>query len=312
MNEPMLHGAGRAIALSGTLTVGRSADCAVVLTEGHPSRQHAEISVTDDGVWVTDMGSANGTFVNDRPVVERTQLRSGDRIRFDIEEFQFLLAGDDQDDDDQATVFRGDEDAAKPDHETVVPHGSGERRPGSWADPDARDEQGTRVLDTGELAQHLDAERDAEGIGEDAAAPVALAAPYLQVSSGMAAGTRLKLGPGQQTSMWEVGSEPERDIVLTDDGVSGFHAKIVNEGARWKIIDQMSANGTYVNERKSNISYMASGDRVRFGPVECVFHLPESAQAAAEPVQTGFNWRRGLIAFAVVLALLLAGLMLIG
>ena len=74
----------------------------------------------------------------------------------------------------------------------------------------------------------------------------------------------------------------------------------------------MSANGTYVNERKSNISYMASGDRVRFGPVECVFHLPESARADAEPVKTGFNWQGSLIAFAVVLALLLAGMLLIG
>jgi pSer/pThr/pTyr-binding forkhead associated (FHA) protein len=308
MNEPMLHGAGRAIALSGTLTVGRSTDCAVVLTEGHPSRQHAEISVTDDGVWVTDLGSANGTFVNDRPVTKRTQLRSGDRVRFDIEEFQFLLAGEDTGGDDQATVLREDQRGAEPDHETVVPHGSGERRPGSWADPDARDEQGTLLMDTGELSP----DRDAAGADFEAATPDALAAPYLQVSSGLAAGTRLKLGPSQQTSMWEVGSESERDIVLTDEGVSGFHAKIVNEGARWKVIDQMSANGTYVNARKSNISYMASGDRVRFGPVECVFHLPESAQAAAEPVQTGFNWRGSLIAFAVVLALLLAGIVLIG
>ena len=310
MTEPMLHGAGRAIALSGTLTVGRSTDCAVVLTEGHPSRQHAEISVSDDGVWVTDLGSANGTFVNDRSIDERTQLRSGDRVRFDIEEYQFLLAGEDGEDkggDDQATVFREDE-PAEPDHETVVPHGSGERRPGSWADPDARDQQGTLLMDTGELSP----DRDAAGTDLAAATPDALAAPYLQVSSGLAAGTRLKLGPSQQTSMWEVGSESERDIVLTDDGISGFHAKIVNEGARWKVIDQMSANGTYVNERKSNISYMASGDRVRFGPVECVFHLPESARADAEPVKTGFNWQGSLIAFAVVLALLLAGMLLIG
>ena len=40
-----------------------------------------------------------------------------------------------------------------------------------------------------------------------------------------------------------LGSELQRDIVLTDGCVSSFHAKIVNEGARWKVIDQMSANG---------------------------------------------------------------------
>ena len=40
-----------------------------------------------------------------------------------------------------------------------------------------------------------------------------------------------------------------------------------------------SANGTFVNGKRSNVSYLSPGDRVRFGPVECIFH----ARAGASP-----------------------------
>ncbi len=65
-----------------------------------------------------------------------------------------------------------------------------------------------------------------------------------------------------------------------DSGVSALHAKIVNEGERWKVLDQMSANGTFVNGKRANVSYLSSGDRVRFGPVECVFHTDGSSARA--------------------------------
>ncbi len=36
----------------------------------------------------------------------------------------------------------------------------------------------------------------------------------------------------------------------------------------------MSANGTFVNGKRSNMSYLDNGDRIRFGPVECIFKTP--------------------------------------
>jgi pSer/pThr/pTyr-binding forkhead associated (FHA) protein len=97
--------------------------------------------------------------------------------------------------------------------------------------------------------------------------------------------------------------------MIPDAGVSGFHAKIVNEASRWKLIDQMSANGTFVNGAKSNISYLAAGDRIRFGPIDCVFQLPANA---SQPAARGNKraWIIAAIAFALtaaVLAILLKG-----
>lgn len=64
-----------------TLVVGRavSSDCAIV--DATVSRRHAELSVTDAGFNVKDLGSSNGTFVNDVKV-ESFFVTPGDTVTF--------------------------------------------------------------------------------------------------------------------------------------------------------------------------------------------------------------------------------------
>jgi adenylate cyclase len=64
---------------SGEVVIGRSPECQVVLKDFGISRQHARITVGDDGVRIMDMRSKNGTQVNGVPVVE-APLKDGDRI----------------------------------------------------------------------------------------------------------------------------------------------------------------------------------------------------------------------------------------
>jgi pSer/pThr/pTyr-binding forkhead associated (FHA) protein len=80
---------------------------------------------------------------------------------------------------------------------------------------------------------------------------------------------------------WSVGSDEGREIRITRDGVSALHAKIVNSGKIWKVVDQVSGNGTFVNGRRVTVSYLHSGDRIAFGPAECVFQAPGSRGASA-------------------------------
>ena len=61
--------------------VGRSPSVQVVISEASVSRQHAKLILVGDNVAVEDMGSANGTFINDAPVKQATQLRDGDIVR---------------------------------------------------------------------------------------------------------------------------------------------------------------------------------------------------------------------------------------
>lgn len=60
--------------------IGRSTE-ALDITDKTVSRRHAELT-PDEGSWfVRDLESSNGTFVNGRPVIERLEVRPGDRIR---------------------------------------------------------------------------------------------------------------------------------------------------------------------------------------------------------------------------------------
>jgi hypothetical protein len=71
----------RTIAFDGRpLTFGRAPDNRVVLRDGRASRHHARIDARRGSLVLTDLGSTNGSFVNDRRV-ESIALGEGDRIR---------------------------------------------------------------------------------------------------------------------------------------------------------------------------------------------------------------------------------------
>jgi signal transduction histidine kinase len=63
------------------VTVGRDGTNIVRLHDTEVSRRHAEFRRTDEGYQVVDLGSSNGTFVNNRAVKERP-LQSGDHVQF--------------------------------------------------------------------------------------------------------------------------------------------------------------------------------------------------------------------------------------
>lgn len=61
--------------------VGRQEGCDLVLKDDTVSRQHARFLRNDDGYFVEDLNSRNGTFLNGQRIMERARLRSGDRVQ---------------------------------------------------------------------------------------------------------------------------------------------------------------------------------------------------------------------------------------
>ena len=74
------------------ILVGRNKkQCTLVLRDKGVSRVHAKLYVGDDNaLYVNDIGSVNGTYVNDRRIANfhPVRLGSGDRVKFYVEEFQ--------------------------------------------------------------------------------------------------------------------------------------------------------------------------------------------------------------------------------
>lgn len=64
----------------GTTTAGRHPDSDVVLDDVSVSRRHTEFRVHDGAVWMVDVGSLNGTYLN-REAVDSALLTHGDHVQ---------------------------------------------------------------------------------------------------------------------------------------------------------------------------------------------------------------------------------------
>lgn len=83
-------GNGEEYPLHGEMLVGREMDCSIALNSGHISRYHAKINVSANGVYIEDLHSTNGTFVNGSKIKGRVKLSVGDEVGFD--DLYFRLA----------------------------------------------------------------------------------------------------------------------------------------------------------------------------------------------------------------------------
>lgn len=369
---------GERIELTGDTSVGRSTDCDLVLTEGQPSRQHAKITVEGSAVFVEDLDSTNGTFLNGTQLRAKQQLNHGDEVVFDVNKFTLeakLHVSD-------ATVLRPIDPAktvlrpilqepvatpeptpepptppkvepvepepvaaapepappppeptppppppqpvapppepvaetpepvapppepvvappepAPPAPEPVIAEAKPKPvKPGSWADPNAKNESSTQFFSPEDLANMR---------GGTVAEKVESDVPYLQVSTGNAAGSIIQLIADGDRKEWSIGNDESREIVFADQGVSDFHTLLVHESGRWKLVDQMSTNGTFINDSKTISGYLNSGDKIRIGTVTCSFVLPGAPAKGSNAADSGGKklWI-SVATFAVVLAVL--------
>lgn len=73
---------GTAFATTDELSIGRASTSHINLADDtYASQLHARVFRGDGGVWVEDLGSTNGTFVNGRRITAPTQLSVGDRLQ---------------------------------------------------------------------------------------------------------------------------------------------------------------------------------------------------------------------------------------
>jgi hypothetical protein len=74
--------AGTVYPIGAELTVGRAGGCAIALPEDtYVSSLHARVFVAEGQVLVEDLGSTNGTFLNQAKVTAAVPVRKGDRLQ---------------------------------------------------------------------------------------------------------------------------------------------------------------------------------------------------------------------------------------
>ena len=72
---------GRTFPLTEEVTLGRAAGCQVTLDDTYASQLHARVFQRDGTVYVEDLGSTNGTYLNTKKVAGPTAVRKGDALQ---------------------------------------------------------------------------------------------------------------------------------------------------------------------------------------------------------------------------------------
>ena len=121
--------------------------------------------------------------------------------------------------------------------------------------------QGTRLFSVEELRHY------AEQTGAGPSGRASADKPVLKGISAGLDGRRFFLRPGRQT----LGRRGDNDIVIDDLSVSASHAWIINQQGHHVIMNTLSTNGTFVNDRRIHETTLKHGDRIRLGQAEFEF-----------------------------------------
>lgn len=85
----LLAGKHFAINPDRSTVIGRGNQCDIVIPGTHLSRQHTEITIEGNHLRIRDLGSANGTYLNELRVDNAT-ANNGDRLRLDVYSFRIV------------------------------------------------------------------------------------------------------------------------------------------------------------------------------------------------------------------------------
>lgn len=231
------------------ITIGRGPFNFVQLNSESLSSQHASIHVNMDRVSIEDLGSTNGTLINNMPVHQPTELMHGDVITLGTEKLMLIAPGNE----DEATVFSLHLGGA-----TSLPASRlAELNAGTLPEEDTKqviNEMLQKVFSTKPSTKH----------------PTAL----LITLSKTAIAAVYDLTPSaEHANRWPVGRDETFPIVINDPVVSVNHATIRYEDGKWIIKDNGSTNGTRVNRKRIVESECVHGDLITLGKLNCIFAL---------------------------------------
>lgn len=264
------------------LLIGRHPECGLQVASEHVSRRHARIVQIAQALWLQDLGSANGTRVNDRQVRGGCRLLHGDHLHFDEVGYRLHGVGE------HLTMVRtfGDDDLKA--HGVATPQAAADTAP-------------------------IEAESDAAFRPHSRSGRNGQSLPPIEPSIRRRASTAPQLQPGQARLVgisesvtgrtWPIplgrsrlGRSPQCEIRLDVATMAPVHSEIVARPGQIVITGLMTDAGLQVNHQPARVADLKDGDLVEIGGVTFRFQ-----QARTERSGSAVNWRRSTLSVLVLL-----------
>lgn len=81
---------GSIIPIRSDLSIGRKDNNSIILSDQHVSGNHAKIIVRNNGLFLEDLNSTNGTYLNGKKISNRIKLSNKDEIQIGTAVFKIL------------------------------------------------------------------------------------------------------------------------------------------------------------------------------------------------------------------------------
>ncbi|MFO1369867.1 MAG: FHA domain-containing protein [Marinagarivorans sp.] len=239
-----------------TITIGRGAFNYVRLESDSLSSQHASLHIDHGRAVLEDLNSTNGTFINNMPVKQPTELMHGDVISLGSEKLMLI----DPENQDDATVFSLNLGGA-----TALP-----------ATQFAQLNTGTLSAEETQ-ALVCDVLKKAFASLPHENQDISILAALSK--TGVESVFKLDTANPPAGNSWSIGRDDGCALAINHPTVSTHHASLRCEEGRWFIKDSGSTNGTKVNGKRVVESECKSGDLISLGKLTCVFGVAQEVMA---------------------------------
>lgn len=253
------------IELSGVaFKIGRHETCDIVLDNDEASRWHAQFSIRQGQLYLEDLGSTNGTYINKRELKGERVVAGGDIVTVGEQSFLVIEPGSAG----NTTIFGArlgnDEtsfvlDQSDPD-ETALRMALS--HPPGWTANDeaffsaSRDSQHEKVMENLIRNHSIDTQNNVAAF---------------MVTSERRHNDLFLVPKMMGKTQWSLGRAPASDVTFDDVTVSATHASLKYENGAWVIDDNVSTNGTKVNGNRAKSTSLKRGDTVSLGTLDMLF-----------------------------------------
>ena len=240
------------------IRIGRDPACTIVLDNPGVSRRHAVIKETPKGWVIADMGSRNGTFLNEEriPYKKKILLDPGDKLRIGDCTFSVMEEGEDL-------------------YGTTMAIREEELRPKQVAHQAFHAEDGP----SGSQEETLLIQNVRTKLGTQRIIRERPTGPNLSVIDGKKYTLPVAITVGE----FLIGRGEEATMKLRDQSVSSVHCKLVKRKGRVYLYDNNSLNGTFVNGERVRGVPLCDGDLILIGAHVIRFNDEGSPKTEADP-----------------------------